>query len=227
MYEVVEDEPATERNVQTDLTAKKIEEMREEIVKLQKEKRRLQQDLDQSKLNLSLFDDEKTKYYTSLSNLSVLKALFSYLEPYLPNSIKLTKFQQLLFVLMRLRLGSPVQDLAYRFHISVAFISKRFLNIIDILIARLSFLIRWPSRDELYKTMPLSFHEHFGKRVAVIIDCFEVFIERPSALKARAQTRSSYKHHNIVKFLIGIAPQGVISFFIQSMGREGKWQVRH
>ena len=33
----------------------------------------------------------------------------------------------------------------------------------------------------------------------------EVFIERPSNLLARACTWSSYKHHNTVKFLIGIA----------------------
>ena len=29
-------------------------------------------------------------------------------------------------------------------------------------------------------------------------------------LKARAQTYSSYKHHNTVKLLIGIAPQGAL-----------------
>ena len=52
----------------------------------------------------------------------------------------------------------------------------------------------------------------FGKRVTVIIDCFEVFIERPSNLLARAQTYSNYKSHNTVKVLIGITPQGTISF---------------
>jgi len=31
-------------------------------------------------------------------------------------------------------------------------------------------------------------------------------------LKARASTWSNYKHHNTVKFFIGIPPQGVISF---------------
>ena len=40
----------------------------------------------------------------------------------------------------------------------------------------------------------------------VIIDYFEVFMERPKALMARAQTWSNYKHHNMVKFFIVIAP---------------------
>ena len=41
-------------------------------------------------------------------------------------------------------------------------------------------------------------------RCVVIIDCFEVFIDRPTNLLARAQTYSQYKHHNTVKYLIGI-----------------------
>ena len=48
--------------------------------------------------------------------------------------------------------------------------------------------------------------------------CFEVFCERPKSLKARAQTYSNYKHHNTVKFLIGIAPQGVITFVSKGWG---------
>ena len=53
---------------------------------------------------------------------------------------------------------------------------------------------------------------------AVIIDCFEVFIDRPSCLLARAQTWSSYKHHNTAKFLIGITPQGTVSFISKGWG---------
>ena len=55
-------------------------------------------------------------------------------------------------------------------------------------------------------------------RDRVIIDCFEIFIDRPSNLLARAQTFSSYKHHNTVKVLIGITPQGTISFVSKAWG---------
>ena len=58
----------------------------------------------------------------------------------------------------------------------------------------------------------------FGKRTTVIIDCFEIFIDRPSNLLARAQTFSNYKHHNTIKFLIGITPQGTISFVSEAWG---------
>ena len=76
----------------------------------------------------------------------------------------------------------------------------------------------WPEREVLQKTMPMQFRKHFGTRCAVIIDCFEVFIERPSNLRARAATWSSNKHHNTVKFLLGITPQGVISFISKAWG---------
>ena len=52
----------------------------------------------------------------------------------------------------------------------------------------------------------------------MIIDCTEVFIERPSDLLASAQVWSNYKHHSTVKFLIGITPQGTISFVSKCAG---------
>lgn len=66
--------------------------------------------------------------------------------------------------------------------------------------------------------MPECFRAEFGDKVAVVIDCFEVFIERPSNLLARACTWSSYKHHNTVKLLIGIVPQEVVSFISDAWG---------
>ena len=67
------------------------------------------------------------------------------------------------------------------------------------------------------KAMPMEFRKNF-KQSVVIIDCFEIFIERETNLKARAQTWSNYKHHNTVKFLIGISPQGAISFISKGWG---------
>ena len=83
---------------------------------------------------------------------------------------------------------------------------------------RLAPLINWPEREDLWRTMPQCFKYSFGNKTTVIIDCFEVFINRPSNLLARAQTWSSYKHHNTVKVLIGITPQGTISYVSQAWG---------
>ena len=55
------------------------------------------------------------------------------------------------------------------------------------------------------------FKNLLAKKVAIIIDCFKIFIKRPSNLQARTSTWSNYKHKNTVKVLIGILPQGFIS----------------
>ena len=78
-------------------------------------------------------------------------------------------------------------------------------------------LIKWPTQEQLKKTIPSDFKGHFNKSVC-IIDCLEVFCERPSDLKARALIYSNYKHHNTVKVLIGITPQGVISYVSKGWG---------
>ena len=36
---------------------------------------------------------------------------------------------------------------------------------------------KWPERESLWHTMPQCFQQSFGKKVTVIIDCFEIFID--------------------------------------------------
>ncbi|XP_051156353.1 uncharacterized protein LOC127278597 [Leptopilina boulardi] len=67
--------------------------------------------------------------------------------------------------------------------------------------------------------MPSCFKESiFENKVTVIIDCFEIFIENASHLYTGAQSWSNYKHHKTVKVLIGITPQGTISFISDAYG---------
>ena len=129
----------------------------------------------------------------------------------------LSPFQQLLMTLMRLRLNLPGQDVAYRFGVHQCTVSRTFLHVIDAMYVRLKPLIRWPERDDLRRTLPMDFRKHCPS-CAVIIDCFEIFVERPSNLLARAQTYSAYKHHNTAKYLIGITPQGTVCFISDGWG---------
>ena len=93
---------------------------------------------------------------------------------------------------------------------------------VDILYTRMSFLVHWPKRLEIMKTMLNDFQKHFRKCV-IIVDCFEVFIECPCSLLAGAQTYSNYKKHSTVKFLIGINPQRSVAFI--SKGWEEECQM--
>jgi len=167
-----------------------------------------------------LVDDDFVKIHTGLPNAKVVKTVFEHVSKTLPSDsvTKLTPFQEFMCVLLKLRMNSPLEYLAYRFGISPSTVSRIFLKWLKQMDLRLGDLIMWPDRDALRKTMPACFQEAFGRKVAIIIDCFEIFLDRPSNLEARASTWSNYKHHNTVKVLIGITPQGVVSFVSNCWG---------
>jgi DDE superfamily endonuclease len=79
-------------------------------------------------------------------------------------------------------------------------------------------IVYWPDCEQLFRTMCMSFRIHFGTSVAVIKNCFEIFIERPSNLQAQSETWSAYKHGNTAKYLISLTPQGMISFISVGYG---------
>ena len=157
--------------------------------------------------------DDKVHFYTGLPSFEILMVAFEHVSPHVTRKThSLSRFQEFVMVLMKLRLNVPFQDLAYRFMVSVPTVSRIFSSWLVVMDTRLFPLVSWPDREQLWKTMPTCFQHAFGRKVTVIIDCFEVFIERPSNLLARAQTFSSCKHHNTIKILIGITPQGTVSF---------------
>lgn len=164
-------------------------------------------------------DDEKVRFYTGLTEAKTLQLVFEHVSPFVTRKSKsLSKFQEMVMSLMKNRINVPYQDLSYRFGVSVSTVYRIYTTWMEVMDARLSPLIYWPERHELWHTMPKCFQSAFGNRTTVIIDCFEIFIERPTNLLARAQTFSSYKHHNTIKVLIGITPQGTISFLSNAWG---------
>jgi len=122
-----------------------------------------------------------------------------------------------LIVLMRLCLGLLNKDIAYRFGIPKSTTSKVFRTWLPILSQNLRSLIIWPDQATLRRNLPQSSHKNFRDCVC-IIHCSEVFIERPSNLKAQAQTWSAYKHNNTCKYLIGISPAGAVTFLSEEWG---------
>jgi len=77
-------------------------------------------------------------------------------------------------------------------------------------------IIIWPTRKTILRKMPKCFKRY--SQCQCIIDCTEIFIDRPNNLTAQAQTWSNYKHHNTVKYLIGVTPAGAISFLSPGWG---------
>ena len=130
-------------------------------------------------------DDKKVKFYASFL---VLTSVFSFVPTHTHNNkFSLSKFEEFMVTFMKLRLSLCDQDLGYQFGVHQSTISRIFHRWIDIMFIKLKPLIKWPDGKELQKSMPIDFCSNF-KRCVVIIDCFEIFCERPYPLKARAQT---------------------------------------
>ena len=68
----------------------------------------------------------------------------------------------------------------------------------------------------IYKYFPNSLKAY--KNLRCTIDCTEVFIDRPRDLEIQALTWSDYKKHHTVKFLVGIAPNGMITCLSKAWG---------
>ena len=80
-------------------------------------------------------------------------------------------------------------------------------------------MIVWPDCGIIRETLPECFKPDYTC-TTWIIDCSEVFIERPSSLTARSEIYSItiHKSHNTVKFLVAISPIGAVIFV-------SKWQA--
>ena len=109
----------------------------------------------------------------------------------------LSNFPQLVLILIKLHLNVRQQDLAYRFNVSVSTVSRVFSALIDVLHQRLDSLVIWPEREELRKSMSMELRRHVGLRVNAIVDCFDVFVDRPTNLEARSITWSNCKPYKI------------------------------
>ena len=89
-----------------------------------------------------MMDDKKVKYYTGLTNISTLFLLLQFLvqgRTIIERS--LNSFQQLVMVLMKLRLNLEENDLAYRFDVSQSTISRMFHKWKSLMAERLAPLI--------------------------------------------------------------------------------------
>ena len=146
----------------------------------------------------SLKDDSTVNFYTGLSNLKILKTIFDHVCLTVTNQrrsqCKFTQFQEFMLVILKWRLNSPVVDLAYRFDVSPATVSRILLKWLTQMDIRLKSLMISLQREYLQKMMPACFQLSFGKNVAITRDCFEIFLKRLSYLRARTATWSNYKH---------------------------------
>ncbi|XP_072387116.1 uncharacterized protein [Diabrotica undecimpunctata] len=207
---------------QTDLTMEELSVKFEQLKFASQKIATLEQKIENSPFGLmeNTSNVGKWKYYVGFEYEMVKTVIFMEVEPYVvtTSTTALTPFNMLLLTLTKLRLDLHFKHLAYSFKISPSTASVYFENIIHILYKRLKSLIIWPDRLVSNKNVPGCFKEAFQEKTTVIIDCFEVFIEKPESYLTQQQCWSNYKHHHTIKYLIGITPQRTICYISSGWG---------
>lgn len=200
----------------------KNQELSARVVSLEEEVDSLQVSYGRHILQWMSVNDKNTKFYTGLPTYAVLKALFDYLEPKMllaqwesaketskGRKRKLSLMEEFLFVLMPLWLGLVLEDVADRFQVSMGTCPKIYHTWINVIAAEMKVTFPWPFLERR-AAMPKQFAPYPNTRV--IIDCTEFFIQWPTSLQSQREIFSHYKNHNTIKVLIGISPDGVITF---------------
>ncbi len=172
-------------------------------------------------------DDGLVRFYTGFVSYEVLLAFFDFLEPVVENleywgsatctsrSRKrqriLTPINQLFLTLVKLQRNLMLKDLAFRFGMSSAQVSRYITTWISFLYHHLKEINWMPTIEQVQGTLPPSFKEKYPKTYA-IINGSEIFIETPSDLFLPSSSWSEYKHHNTTKFLLACTPNGAVCF---------------
>uniref|UniRef100_A0A9J8AKM8 THAP-type domain-containing protein n=1 Tax=Cyprinus carpio carpio TaxID=630221 RepID=A0A9J8AKM8_CYPCA len=133
------------------------------------------------------------------------------------NSFQLHTWDQILMTLMKLRLNLLQGDLAERLGVSRSIVSKVVSCWIDIMEENMRDYIPWLPREKIQATMPQCFKEQFPNTTCVI-DCSETPLQKPRNLDSRGESYSHYYGQNTIKYLVSIAPCGLIMFISPAYG---------
>ncbi|CAM1305965.1 Uncharacterised protein g4211 [Pycnogonum litorale] len=125
--------------------------------------------------------------------------------------------QVVCLVLMKCRLNLQFKYIANNFGISESCVSRLFNFYAPMFAHLLERLIIWPDESTIKKNLPASFQDEY-KHVEAIIDCVEIKVQKPSHPVKQALTWSEYKKCNTMKYLISIAPHGLITFISRGYG---------
>ena len=137
-------------------------------------------------------NNERCKMLTVCPGMYFLK-IFLFLSTFIGKTTtcpSLPLREQLFVTLVKLRHNLSFEFLAQVKGIPKTTMIDYFCKWIDLMHAKITFMVHWQDRENIFQTIPAVFKEKFP-RLTSIVDCFEIFIEAPKNLLARAQCYSN------------------------------------
>ena len=205
-------------------------ECQQETDRLQERIRKLEEQRVAERFRVRRFmaSDSDMTFYTGLPDYQTFISLYNFLKPRLGFSLnynngypnvskhpsyvvsrgwlrKLCDIEELFLTMARLRLGLLEIDLADRFNIAQQEVSEIFATWIDRMSDCLEQLSFTAERETMKRNLPKCFKPDY-EDVYLIIDCTELYIEKPSQVIQQSATWSEYKGHNTGKGFIALSP---------------------
>ncbi|XP_056107700.1 uncharacterized protein LOC130085767 [Rhinichthys klamathensis goyatoka] len=218
-----EDEGTDADMAETPCTSKSLVALEVENEMLREENEKLKKQLEKQKQIFSFSQisnsPDKVQYFTGLPDVATvlfLEALLSKFELKYHSdwTVQIMPLvDQLLLTLMKLRLNCGHIDLATRFNCSTATVTNIFTTIISALYEILYVGLlenNIPSTGKNQTSLPDCFQPFPNCRI--VLDCTEVAVSNTERLDAQCHLYSQYKGRTTLKALIGVAPNGIITF---------------
>ena len=213
--------PSTQDDEVKDLQMQ-VERLRQKLLESKQKEQVLEQEVEV--LNGKLFryvnlNNDQIQAYTNMDK-NAFTVLSMYLDRFNPvtywngrtvNSI--SHDDQLLICLMKLKFNLPLYDLADRYSVTRTTITNIYMTYLHLIheVVFKAILNKIPSVEKNRSCLPDSFGDFSNCRI--IIDCTEFTIEKPrSKLNTASLLFSNYKHNLTAKYLIGVAPNGAITY---------------
>ncbi len=162
------------------------------------------------------FNDKQVKAFTGVSP-AFIEVLQQRLSTKLKDSYKLKKCEKIQLVLVKIKLNISFVALSGMFNLSGGRAGELFSQTLAVMYDNLKDLLCWFSKERIQARMPAAFRGLFPN-TRVILDATEIPCEKPSSKKLDIQLYSHYKGRHTLKYLIGIAPSGEITFISKAFG---------
>ncbi len=132
-------------------------------------------------------------------------------------SINITRDAKLALFLTKLKMNPTFSALSGMFKVGEKAAKGHFTDTLSVMVKIAKTGVIWYSKDIIKSRLPPSFRALYPD-CRVIIDCSEIPCQKPAKLKQRTLLYSNYKSRHTLKFLVGCAPSGEITFISETYG---------
>lgn len=165
-----------------------------------------------------ILTESALKSFTGLQSFDVLNCIVYNVEKVYKDtrSHKLSIKDRVILVFTMMKCNLTFAILSILFGISPVVCRTYFCDMVVVISRILRSVIKMPKKEEVLANMPICFSAF--KDTEIVVDCTEVFIQRPKCLCCRIKFYSHYKSGETVKFMTGVSPGGLITFVSNAYG---------